>query len=76
MVTLSKTIKMAFNITILLMLAAHSTQTMNKPMVPRQSNNIAVKSIYNCIIDSIYPYINLYNKYHVCSITSLEYFKG
>ena len=41
------------------MLVTHSKQIMNKPMVPRQSNNIAVEPIYNCIKDSNYAYINL-----------------
>ena len=59
MVTLPKIIKMTFNVTILLMLVTHSKQIMNKPMVPRRSNNIAVEPIYNCIKDSNYAYINL-----------------
>ena len=38
----SKANNMAFDILILLVLVVHSKQTMNKPIVPRRSNNIIV----------------------------------
>ena len=41
----SKAKDITFNIHILLMLVTHIKQTMNKPMVPRRSNNIILKPI-------------------------------